>query len=121
GASQGLRLRRIGAGHGGAMEGSEGLLTALEDVHRRFALQASRAGLRERLATPDSFVALLSDLRQAAAKRALIAEPPYPLPVLCLDQGEEAFAASATAESEHLLQLARGAIDGDAALFLVSI
>src|SRR5262245_36880391 len=119
--SQWLPLRAIRAGRGGAIEGGEGLLAALEDVHRRFAFQATRASLRDRLATPDSFIALLSELRQTAAKRALIAEPPYPLPVLCLDQGEEVFAASAVPESEHLLQLARGAIDRDAALFLVSI
>ena len=81
--SQWLPLRAIRAGRGGAIEGSEGLLSALEEVHRRFALPASRADLRERLATPESFVALLRELRQAAARRALITEPPYPLPVVC--------------------------------------
>src|SRR5262249_38066463 len=119
--SQWLPLRAIRAGRGGAIEGSEGLLTALEDVHRRFALQATRADLRDRLATPGSFIALLSELRQTAARRALIAAPPYPLPVLRWDQGEEVFAASAAPESEKFLQLVRAAIDGDAALFLVSI
>jgi WD40 repeat protein len=114
-------LRAIRAGRGGAMEGGEGLLAALEDAHRRFALRATRADLRDRLKTPDSFLALLDDLRQAAARRALIADPPYPLPVICLDQGEEVFASSAPAESERLLHLARAAIDGDAALLLVSI
>ena len=62
--SQWLPLRAIRAGRGGAIEGSEGLLSALEDVHRRFALQASRADLRQRLATPESFVALLHELRR---------------------------------------------------------
>jgi WD40 repeat protein len=119
--SQWLPLRTIRAGRGGAIEGSEGLLAALEDVHHRFALRASRADLRDRLATPDTFVALLRELRRAASKRALISEPPYPLPVLCVDQGEEVFAASAAPECEILLQLARGAIDRDAALLLVSI
>jgi hypothetical protein len=119
--SQWLPLRVIRAGRGGAIEGNEGLLTALEDVHHRFALRASRADLRARLATPESFIALLHELRQAAARRALISEPPYPLPVVCLDQGEEVFAASSALESEKLLQLARAAIDGDAALLLVSI
>jgi hypothetical protein len=118
---QWLPLRAIRAGRGGAIEGSEGLLAALEDVHRRFGLQATRADLRDKLATPDAFVALLHELRKAAAKRALISEPPYPLPVICLDQGEEVFAASAAPESEKLLQLARGAIDDDAALLLVTI
>jgi formylglycine-generating enzyme required for sulfatase activity len=119
--SQWLPLRAIRAGRGGAIEGSEGLLSALEDVHRRFALRASRADLRQRLADPKSFVALLHELRKAAARRALMSAPPYPLPLLCLDQGEELFAADAGAESEHLLRLARAAIDADAALLLVTI
>jgi WD40 repeat protein len=119
--SQWLPLRAIRAGRGGAIEGSEGLLAALEDVHRRFGLQATRADLRDRLATPDSFVAFLRELRNAAARRALISQPPFPLPIICLDQGEEAFAANAAPESEKLLQLARGALDADAALLLVSI
>jgi len=114
-------LRAIRAGRGGAIEGSEGLLDALEDVQRRFALQASRADLRQRLATAESFVALLHELRSAAARRALISTPPYPLPLLCLDQGEELFAADAGAESEKLLRLARAAIDADAAMLLVTI
>src|SRR5262249_20264628 len=70
--SQWLPLRAVRAGRGGAIEGSEGLLHALEDVHRRFALRASRADLRQRLATTESFVALLHELREAAARRALI-------------------------------------------------
>jgi WD40 repeat protein len=119
--SQWLPLRAIRAGRGGAIEGSEGLLAALEDVHRRFGLQAIRADLRDRLTTPQSFVALLHELRKAAAKRALISEPPYTLPVICLDQGEEVFTGSAAPESERLLQLSRGAIDADAALLLVTI
>jgi formylglycine-generating enzyme required for sulfatase activity len=100
---QWLALRTIRADRGGAIEGSEGLLVALEDVHRRFGLQATRANLRDRLATPASFIKLLDDLRQAAAKRALVSAPPYPLPVICLDQGEEVFAVSAKPESEKRL------------------
>ena len=119
--SQWLPLRVIRAGRGGAIEGNEGLLAALEDVHYRFALRASRADLRNCLATPNTFIALLRKLGKAAARRALISEPPYPLLVMCLDQGEEVFAASAAPESEKLLQLTRAAIDGDAALLLVSI
>jgi hypothetical protein len=118
--SQWLPLRAIRASRGGAIEGSEGLLYALEDVHRRFALQASRADLRQRLTTPESFVALLHQLRGAAARRALISAP-QPLPVLCLDQGEEFFVADAEGESENLLRLARAAVDADAALLLVTI
>jgi WD40 repeat protein len=119
--SQWLPLRAIRAGRGGAIEGSEGLLSALEEAHRRFALRASRATLREQLATPESFIALLRELRQAAARRALLSQPPCPLPVLCLDQGEELFAPDAGAESETLLRLARAAIDADQALLLVTI
>jgi lipoprotein NlpI len=118
---QWLPLRAIRAGRGGAIEGREGLLAALEEVHRRFAQRTSRANLRDGLATPEAFVELLRKLRQAAAQRALISEPPYPLPVLCVDQGEELFAAEAGAESERFLQLARAAIDADAALLLVTI
>jgi hypothetical protein len=118
---QWLPLRTVRTSRGGAIEGNEGLLTALEDVHRRFALPASRADLREHLATPEAFVALLHELRRAGAKRALISAPPFPLPVLCLDQGEEIFGAGAAPESEKFLQLARAAIDADAALFLVTI
>ena len=119
--SQWLPLRAIRAGRGGAIEGSEGLLSALEEVHRRFALRTSRANLRERLATPERFVELLRELRAAAARRALVSQPPFPLPVLCLDQGEELFAPDAGAESDKLLQLARAAMDADEALLLVTI
>jgi tetratricopeptide (TPR) repeat protein len=118
---QWLPLRAIRAGRGGAIEGREGLLAALEEVHRRFAQRTSRANLRDCLATPEAFVDLLGKLRQAAAQRALISEPPYPLPVLCVDQGEELFAAEAGPESERFLHLARAAIDADAALLLVTI
>jgi hypothetical protein len=119
--SQWLPLRAIRAGRGGAIEGSEGLLYALEDVHRRFGLRASRADLRQQLATPESFLQLLHELRAAAARRALISAPPYPLPVLFLDQGEELFAADAGPESDKVLRLACAAIDADAALLLVTI
>jgi WD40 repeat protein len=119
--SQWLPLKAIRASRGGAIEGREGLLSAIEDAHARFALPASLANLRERLATPESFIALLRDLRQSAARRAFISEPPYPLPILCFDQAEELFAADAGPESEKLLRLARAAIDADAALLLVTI
>ena len=118
---QWLPLPAIRAGRGGAIEGSEGLLSALEAVHRRFALRATRAELRQRLTTPERFVELVRELRQAAARRALVSEPPYPLPVLCLDQGEELFTADAGRESEKVLELARAAIDSDEALLLVTI
>ena len=119
--SQWVPLKAIRAGRGGAIEGSEGLLSAIEDVHRRFALRVSRADLRERLATPESFVDLLRELRQFAARRGLISEPPYPLPILCLDQAEELFAVDTDPEIEKLLQLTRAAINADAALLLVTI
>jgi len=119
--SQWLPMRAIRAGRGGAIEGSEGLLAALEDVHQRFALRSTRANLRECLATPETFGVLLRELRQAAARRALISKPPYPLPVICLDQGEELFVTSPALESEKLLALARAVIDADEALLLVTI
>jgi WD40 repeat protein len=118
---QWLPLRAIRAGRGGAVEGSEGLLSAIEEAHRRFDLRTSRATLRERLATPERFVEVIRELRQAAARRALLSQPPFPLPVLCLDQGEELFAPDAGAESDKLLQLVRAAIEADEALLLVTI
>jgi formylglycine-generating enzyme required for sulfatase activity len=119
--AQWLPLRTVRAARGGAIEGTEGLLSALEEVHRRFGRPASRAALRQRLAEPASFVALLRELREAAARRALISEPPFPLPLLCFDQAEEMFAADAGAEAERLMRLARAAAEGDQALLLATI
>lgn len=119
--AQWLPLRVVRAGRGGAIEGSEGLLAALEDIHNRFAIRATRADLRDRLSTPETFVSLLLELRQVAAKRALLTNPPYPLPVLCLDQGEEVFVGGPATENERFLGLARAAMAADAALFVVSI
>ena len=45
--AQWLPLKPIRAAKSGAIQGDEGLLAALEDVHRRFALQATRADLRK--------------------------------------------------------------------------
>lgn len=119
--SQWMPLKVIRAGHDGAIEGSEGLLTALEDLHRRFALNASRANLRKRVATKDLFITLLHELRKAAARRALISEETLPLAVLCLDQGEEFFAADRDLESDCILELARAAIAAGEALLLMTI
>jgi WD40 repeat protein len=116
---QWLPLRAIRAGRGGAIEGSDGLLAALEDLHRRFELRVSRADLRRRLEVPEQFLELLRGLRQAAAKRALLSEPP--LAVLCLDQAEEVFAADAGLESEKFLRLSRAAMEADELLLLVTI
>lgn len=119
--AQWLPLKSIRAGRGGAIEGQEGLLGGLQDVHRRFALRTSRSELRERLRSEDEFIKLLRELRQAAAKRALLLKPPFPLPVICLDQGEEIFGSGANAESERLLQLARAASEAGEALILATI
>ena len=119
--SQWLPLKVIRAGRGGAIEGSEGLLAAIEDVHRRFGVRMSRADLRDRLAKPETFVELLRALRELAARRALISAPPYPLPIICLDQAEELLTADAGAEGERLLNLVRTAMDADAALALATI
>src|SRR5205085_778320 len=119
--AQWVPLRAIRAGRGGAIEGSEGLLSALEEVLRRFARPASRAHLRQRLATPEQFVDLLRDLRALAARRALITQPPYPLPVICLDQSEELFGTDANADAANLLRLARAGMDADEVLLLATI
>ena len=55
------------------MDGDEGLLNALIDVHKRFGEQISRAELRSDLSSPTAFIELLHSLRQKAARRALIA------------------------------------------------
>ena len=99
----------------------EGLLASLDDVHRRFALPMNRADLRQRIATPENFVAMLQSLREAAARRALLGGPPLPMPALCLDQAEELFAADAGPEAAQLLRLVRAAIEHDEALALVTI
>jgi formylglycine-generating enzyme required for sulfatase activity len=119
--AQWLPLRAIRAGRGGALEGPEGLLAALQDVCQRFALRTSRSELRERLQSEETFIGLLRELRQAAAKRALLSEAPFPVPVVCLDQGEEIFGAEFAAESEKLVRLARAASDAGEALILVTI
>ncbi len=119
--AQWLPLKSIRAGRGGAIEGQEGLLAGLQDVYQRFALRASRNQLRDRLRSTHEFISLLRELRQAAAKRALFSEPPFPLPVICLDQGEELFESQAGDESERLLSLARAASQADEALILVTV
>jgi WD40 repeat protein len=119
--SQWLPLTTIRTGRDGAIEGDEGLLSSLEDVPRRFALRANRAELRSRLASSDTFAALLRDLRKAAARRAHISQPPFPLPLLCLDQGEEFFFAEHEPQCDKLLQLVRGAIETGEALLLITI
>src|SRR5262249_59856302 len=70
---------------------------------------------------PGRWAALRGERSRPAARGALLPHPPFPLPVLCLDQGEELFAPDAGAESEKLLQLARAAADADEALLLVTI
>jgi formylglycine-generating enzyme required for sulfatase activity len=119
--AQWLPLKSIRAGRGGAIEGQEGLLGGLQDVHRRFALAASRSELRERLRSEDEFIKLLRELRQAAAKRALLSEPPFPLPVICLDQCEEIFGGEVAGESERLVRLVRAASEAGEALILATI
>jgi WD40 repeat protein len=119
--SQWLPIKPIRASRGGAIEGTEGLITALEGVYRRFAQPVNRAELRRNLATPEGFIDLLWRLREAGARRALISQPPFPLPVLCVDQAEELFAAAAGAETEQLLLLVRAAVERDVALALATI
>ena len=88
----------------------------------RFGLRASRADLRERLATPGFF-------RRAAARAAAgggHAARSYPSrPIRCrscvLTKAKSCLRSMPTPESEKLLQLARAAIDADAAFLLVTI
>ena len=96
-------------------------MAALQDVGRRFALRTSRSELRERLRSEQDFIALLRELRQAAARRAFLSQPPFPVPVVCLDQGEEIFGGEFAAESETLVRLARAASEAGEALILVTI
>jgi formylglycine-generating enzyme required for sulfatase activity len=119
--AQWLPLKSIRAGHGGAIEGQEGLLSGLQDVYRRFALHTSRSELRDRLLSEAEFIELLRELRRAAAKRALLQQPPFPLTVICLDQAEEIFGSGAGAESERLVQLTRAASEAGEALILATI
>jgi hypothetical protein len=72
---QWLPLGAIRADGGGAIEGIDGLLSAIEEVQHRFGQPVSRAALRESLATSESFIALLRELRQSAGRRALISAP----------------------------------------------
>ena len=119
--AQWIPLRAIGVGGGGAIEGRDGLLSALDEVLRRFGRPNSRADLRQRLATPAGLIELLRELRRSAARRALITEPPLPLPVICLDQAEDLFAADAVAHSEQLVRLVRTAMEADEALVLATV
>jgi formylglycine-generating enzyme required for sulfatase activity len=119
--AQWLPLKSIRAGRGGAIEGQEGLLGGLQDVHRRFALPGTRSELRERLRSEDEFIKFLRELRQAAAKRALLSEPPFPLPVICLDQCEEIFGGEVAPESERMVRLVRAASESGEALILATI
>ncbi|MCP4314784.1 MAG: SUMF1/EgtB/PvdO family nonheme iron enzyme [Hyphomicrobiales bacterium] len=119
--SQWLPLKVLRADRTGAIEGREGLLAALKDVHERFAIRASRSQLRARLQDPDAFVELLQELRQAAGKRALYSGNLLPLPVICLDQCEEFFDDENAEESEQLLWLARAASESREALILATI
>ena len=101
-----LMLPPIRVGGDGAIEGREGLLTAMEDVHRRFDLPRSRAELREDLSTPKRFASLLETLQNHSAKRALLeSEDSLPLAVLAIDQAEELFAAIGESQGRQLLEL----------------
>jgi hypothetical protein len=84
-----LPLRPVRLARGGAIEGAEGLLPVVEDAASRCGTPMSRADIRRAIATAGGFLALINELRTAAAKRTL-AET-LPLVVLCIDQAEEMF------------------------------
>ena len=102
--------RRPGRTAGGAGRGAPALRTAGKPQRSARAAGEPRAVCR-----PAARLAL------GSGKAYCYRTPPFPLPVICLDQGEELFGTDAGAESETLLQIARAAIDADEALALVTI
>jgi WD40 repeat protein len=114
-----LPLRPIRAARGGAIEGAEGVLSSLSEAHRRVCLNKERAELQDCLATAERFVAMLTELRVAAAKRVRVKDPP--LPVLPIDQAEELFLPDAGRDAAYLLSLTRAAMRADALLVLATI
>ena len=72
--ASGCRCGRSAPAAAARIEGSEGLLAALEDVHRRFALRTTRADLRERAGDAGAVRRAAARAAQAAARRALISD-----------------------------------------------
>ena len=98
--------------------GSDGLLWAVEEIFTRLGLRQSRNDLRQRIETAQFFIELLRELRRAAAQRMLLSEPPFPLPILCIDPGDWLLRPVSGAARQHFLNLARTAIEADEALLL---
>ena len=119
--AQWLPLRAIRAGRGGAIEGQEGLLAALEEVHRRFALRASRSrAARTATKRPSSSSPFCVNCDKSRQGERFF-QSHRSRCVVCLDQGEEFFSGDAEDESERWLRLARAASEANEALILVTI
>jgi WD40 repeat protein/ABC-type uncharacterized transport system substrate-binding protein len=114
-----LPLRTIRVARGGAIEGADGLITAIEDAGRRCGTPMSRAHIRGAIGTDAPFIVLINELRAEAAKRALA--DTLPLVVLCVDQAEEMFTADAGEQGARLLALAHFGMIADAVLLLATI
>ncbi|MEL6318927.1 MAG: TIR domain-containing protein, partial [Pseudomonadota bacterium] len=109
-------------GAGGAIEGGEGLLAALAGIHERFGEPVNLADLRPTLENGETFTQALGDIRQKAARRALLTEDARPpICVLPIDQAEELFAAKAGPEAARLLELARAGLDSGDLLVAATI
>jgi dipeptidyl aminopeptidase/acylaminoacyl peptidase len=108
-------LPPVRATRGGAIEGDEGLIVALEQLHKRFGEPVNRADLRLATANGGVFVEHLRAIRAAAGRRSLLdAGTPQPLLVLPIDQAEELFSADAGPSAAQLLNLVRaGMVSGD--------
>ena len=119
-----LPLQPIRAAQGGAIEGREGLLAALEEVYVRIEKRRSRADLRSQLKSEATFVDLVNDVGRIGAERASVEAPP--LVILSIDQAEELFATDtvrtgAGHEAICLLELARAGMEAGALLVLAAI
>jgi WD40 repeat protein len=114
-----LALRPIRPARGGAIEGSEGLIAAIDEAARRCGAPVSQANIRQAIESDGHFIALINDLRAAAAKRALTET--LPLIILSVDQAEEIFTADGGEQGARLLAVARAATTADAVLLLATI
>ncbi len=117
-----VQFKPIRVIRGGAIEGEEGLISALKDVYKWFDQSVNRAELRESLQTESGFIEQLQTIRVLAAERLLADEiTEQPLPVLSIDQAEELFAVDAGQDAKHLLRLIRAAMFSGDLVFLATI
>ncbi len=96
-----------------AITGATGLAAALEAAFRRFKIRHTRGELREAVASPAGFDALLRELRTAATAR-LDSDAAPPTILIAVDQGEELFGTDGRREAEALLTLLGSVLGVDA-------